>query len=143
MIMSFATFLILGLILTVGAVVVATVLNHTILSAADVKERLGVRLLAVVPEGSGGATRVAKAPKMKTVKAPKEKTAKPAKRSDTGSAQVKQLPAGARRGRPAAGSPATARGRSGAVRPAGRATRNRYRRMARVTPHAADSRRSQ
>jgi hypothetical protein len=122
MIMSFATFLILGLMLTIGAVVVATVLNHTILSAADVQERLGIRLLAVVPEGGGGTMRIAKAPKMKTAKAPKDKAAaKPAKRSDAGSAQVKQLPA-ARRSRPAAGAPTGARPKSGAGRPSGRAT---------------------
>jgi uncharacterized protein involved in exopolysaccharide biosynthesis len=99
MIFSFGTFLVLGLILTVGAVVVATVLNHTFLTAADVKDRLaGMRLLAVLPDGSAamvGSTRMArvKVPKLKTpkVKTPKRPAVPRSKEPAPG--QVKQLPA--------------------------------------------------
>ncbi len=149
MIMSFATFLILGFILTIGALVVATVLNHTILSAADVKERLGVRLLAVVPEGSGKPVRPAKAPKVKAVKEPKEKAAKqPRRPAEAGSgrpAQVKQLPAGSTAG-PAGrrwgsrGGPLSHRRSDPFGQPG---VRNGYRWVARVSTNTADSRRSQ
>jgi uncharacterized protein involved in exopolysaccharide biosynthesis len=49
-ILTFATFLILGLLLSGGAVVLATVLDHSLRSADDVEQRLGMRTLAVVPD---------------------------------------------------------------------------------------------
>jgi uncharacterized protein involved in exopolysaccharide biosynthesis len=125
MIMSFGTFLALGLVLTLGALVVATLLNHTILSPLDVTERLGgVRLLAVLPDGSGRAMRavkVAKAPKTKAVNRPtavnsaKNAPARP----------VKSVPDRGRRGSPASGGPAprgTTRGRATPGRPISRAS---------------------
>jgi hypothetical protein len=118
MIFSFATFLVLGLILTIGAVTLATVLNRTFLSAADVKDRLAnVRLLAVVPEGSlalAGAPRAAKAkaPKTKPPKAPKEPKKPVARTKDNPPAQIKQLPARSRGNAASAGGPS-----KGATRP--------------------------
>jgi uncharacterized protein involved in exopolysaccharide biosynthesis len=128
MIFSFGTFLALGLILAIGAAVLATLQNHTILSAADVKDRLGgVRLLAVVPEGGGrlmAATKVAKtkAPKAKSPKTKAPKNPPASRTRDTAPGQVKQLSA---RGRgPAAGaaSTGTRRPRTAPGRQVGRAT---------------------
>ncbi len=134
MVASFATFLALGILLSVGAVVLATVLNHTLLTAADVKERLGIRVLAVVPAGGAGALKPMKVAKVKAPKAPKE--AKPEKDSGRAAAQkpkqarpaaVKPIPASSSgRRKPAAGTPAPtpspARVRAGQARTIGRAS---------------------
>jgi hypothetical protein len=132
MVASFATFLGLGLLLSVGAVVLATVLNHTLLTAADVKERLGVRVLAVVPAGGAGALKPMKVAKVKAPKAPKE--AKPEKDSGRAAAQkpkqpgpaaVKPIPANSGRRKPAgtpAPTPSPARVRAGQARTIGRAS---------------------
>jgi uncharacterized protein involved in exopolysaccharide biosynthesis len=127
MIFSFGTFLGLGLVLTLAALVVATLLNHTILSPLDVTERLGgVRLLAVLPDGSGRAMRAVKVAK---VKAPKPKAvSRPASVSRAANASgraVKSVPDRGRRGSPASGGPAPKgpnRGRTATGRPIGRAS---------------------
>ena len=71
-IMSMMTFLVLGLILSVGSVVVTTLLDHTLHSADDVRTKIGARVLAVVPEGHGrrGIRRAAKP--ARAAKKPKE-----------------------------------------------------------------------
>jgi hypothetical protein len=127
MIMSFGTFVVLGLILTLGALVLATLLNHTILSPLDVTDRLGgVRLLAVLPEGSGRAMRAAKASK---AKAPKPKAvnrpASVSRASNTTTRQVKPVPDRGRRGSttsPGSAPRGAARGRTAQGRPISRAS---------------------
>jgi uncharacterized protein involved in exopolysaccharide biosynthesis len=130
MVFSFATFLVLGILLTVGAVVIATVLNHTLLSGDDVKERLGVRLLAVVPEGSGKpvrppktvkvkAPKPAKAPKTpKEPKEPRKVIEKPTARP----AAVKPIAGTRRTGAASAPAPGASRVRAGQPRHVGRAS---------------------
>ena len=49
-VMGLAAFLVLGFLFSAGAVVVGTVLDHGLRFPADVKSRLGMRALAVVPE---------------------------------------------------------------------------------------------
>jgi uncharacterized protein involved in exopolysaccharide biosynthesis len=49
---SLATFIVLGIMLAIGAVVVGTVLDHSIRTPSDVT-RLGFRLMAVVPDAGG------------------------------------------------------------------------------------------
>jgi uncharacterized protein involved in exopolysaccharide biosynthesis len=133
MIASFGTFLALGILLSVGAVVLATVLNHTLLTAADVKERLGVRVLAVVPAGGAGALKPMKIAKVKAPKAPKEAKADKdggrtgaQKPKQARPAPVKPIPASSGRRKPAAGTPAPtpapARVRAGQARTIGRAS---------------------
>jgi uncharacterized protein involved in exopolysaccharide biosynthesis len=95
MIFGFATFLAIGVLLSVGAVVVATQMNHSLQTAADVKDRLGVRLLAVVPDTSGrrpakAKAKVAKVAKQPKVKAPKQ-APEPAAPTPNRPAQVKPL----------------------------------------------------
>jgi hypothetical protein len=88
--------------------VIATLMNHSVQTAADVKDRLGARLLAVVPDASGKKppkAKVAKQPKVKPAKQPKEAPAPTPPRA----AQVKPLkPATVRK----AGTPAAASARS-------------------------------
>ena len=50
MALTFAMFVILGLILAVGGVVVATAFDHGLRTPLDVKERLGLRPLAAIPD---------------------------------------------------------------------------------------------
>jgi hypothetical protein len=50
MALTFAMFVILGLILAVGGVVVATAFDHGLRTPLDVKERLGLRPLASIPD---------------------------------------------------------------------------------------------
>jgi uncharacterized protein involved in exopolysaccharide biosynthesis len=117
---GFATFLIIGVILTSAAVVVGAMLDHSVRFPSDVRERLGVRVLAVVPEGSRGSQK-AKQPKKKAKKP--EPPAKdrdqrgtgrkaPASRAPAKTATPGRRPAGAPVRRPAAGG-----------RPAGRTSR--------------------
>jgi len=47
--LSFAMFLVIGILLCLGTLAVGTVFDHSLRSAADLKERIGVRVLAVVP----------------------------------------------------------------------------------------------
>jgi uncharacterized protein involved in exopolysaccharide biosynthesis len=126
MVFGFATFLALGALLSIGAVVVATLMNHSLQTAADVKERLGVRLLAVVPDSSGkrpARAKVAKQPKVKPVKTPA--TTPPPTPART--AQVKPLkPATVRKpptpSTPAAPAGASVRGRNTGARRVSRAS---------------------
>jgi hypothetical protein len=72
-IMTAGTFLMLGVVLSVGALVLATVLDHTLRTPRDVETRLGIRLLGEVPDakvrrekrraGKSVAPRPVKAPK--------------------------------------------------------------------------------
>ena len=57
--MAFVTFLALGLLLSLGAVIVCTSLDHTLRTPADIRERLGWRVPAVIPDVGerGPATR--------------------------------------------------------------------------------------
>jgi uncharacterized protein involved in exopolysaccharide biosynthesis len=50
MALTFAMFLVLGLILAVGGVVVATAFDHGLRTTLDIKERLGLRPLAAIPD---------------------------------------------------------------------------------------------
>jgi uncharacterized protein involved in exopolysaccharide biosynthesis len=105
MVFGFGTFVALGVVLSIAAVVLATLMNHSVQTAADVKDRLGARLLAVVPDSSGkkpAKVKVAKQPKVKPAKEPKEAPAATPSRA----AQVKPLkPATVRKpGTPAAAS---------------------------------------
>jgi uncharacterized protein involved in exopolysaccharide biosynthesis len=50
MILTFAMFVVLGLIIATGAVVVATALDQGVRVASDLRDRLGVRALAAVPD---------------------------------------------------------------------------------------------
>jgi uncharacterized protein involved in exopolysaccharide biosynthesis len=65
---SMATFVILGIMLAAGAVVVGTLLDHSVRTSSDVS-RLGLRLLTVVPD-TGGKPRKVKA--RKTERKPKQ-----------------------------------------------------------------------
>jgi uncharacterized protein involved in exopolysaccharide biosynthesis len=127
MLFGFATFLALGVLVSGGAVVLATLMNHSLQSAADVKERLGVRVLAVVPDASGKrppkakVAKVAKPPKVKAAKEPREAPAP----TPTRTAQVKPLkPAAVRKPATPAASPAavSARGRTTGARRVSRAS---------------------
>ena len=105
MVMGFGTFLAAGIVLSIATVVIATLMNHSVQTAADVKDRLGARVLAVVPDASGKRppkAKAAKQPKVKPAKAPKEAPAPTPSRA----AQVKPLkPATVRKpGTPAAAS---------------------------------------
>ena len=105
MVMGFGTFLAAGIVLSIATVVIATLMNHSVQTAADVKDRLGARVLAVVPDASGKRppkAKVAKQPKVKPAKAPKEAPAPTPSRA----AQVNPLkPATVRKpGTPAAAS---------------------------------------
>jgi capsular polysaccharide biosynthesis protein len=69
-----ATFIFLGVLLMVGAVVLGTLVDHSIQTANDVKEKLGVRVLGVVPDGASrrNARRAARTAKAKTADAAKK-----------------------------------------------------------------------
>jgi uncharacterized protein involved in exopolysaccharide biosynthesis len=124
MVFGFATFLAVGLLLSIGAVVVATLMNHSLQTAADVKDRLGVRLLAVVPDASGKPPRkhkAAKVPKPAKVKAPKE-APEPRVPTPARTAQVKPLKPAAVRKPASAPASASARDRSTGARHVGRAS---------------------
>jgi uncharacterized protein involved in exopolysaccharide biosynthesis len=125
MVFGFATFLALGLLVSGAAVVVATLMNHSLQTAADVKERLGVRILAVVPDASGKRppkAKVAKQPRVKPAKEPKDAPAPTPNRT----AQIKPLkPAAVRKpATPIATSTAatSARGRNSGTRRVSRAS---------------------
>ena len=76
LITSFGTFIVLGCILSVAAVVLGTLLDHTIRTPSDVSQ-MGYRLLTVVPDAGGRQPK--KAPAAKPAKSKKEKTeARPA-----------------------------------------------------------------
>jgi capsular polysaccharide biosynthesis protein len=124
MVFGFATFLAVGVLLSIGAVVLATVLNHSLQTAADVKERLGVRLLAVVPDTSGRRPPKAKVAKQPKVKPARAAPAPPAPPTPTRTAQVKPLkPAAVRKASPAAAPVGSApRGRNAGVRRVSRAS---------------------
>jgi uncharacterized protein involved in exopolysaccharide biosynthesis len=117
---GFATFLIIGLILTSGAVVVGAMLDHSVRFPADVRERLGVRVLAVVPEG-GRSSQQAKQPKKKAKKS--EPPAKDREQRGTGrKAPASRAPA--KKAAPARRPAATpARRPTAGGRPAGRTSR--------------------
>jgi uncharacterized protein involved in exopolysaccharide biosynthesis len=111
---TMATFLLLGLILSAGAVVLGTIMDHSLRFPADVKERLGVRVIGVVPEA-----------KTKTKTKTKQKAAKkPAapKKQDQPPKTPRRLPAAPVK-RPAAAARPAARGR--AAGPATRPTTTR------------------
>src|SRR5436305_7818335 len=91
MVFSLATFLVLGLMLSIGAVVAGTAFDHSLLSANDVKNRLGVRVLAVVPDA--GARRWRRNRPAKEPKPDVAPTPAPARRP----APVKTVPAGRRK----------------------------------------------
>jgi uncharacterized protein involved in exopolysaccharide biosynthesis len=106
---GFATFLIVGLILTSGAVVVGAMLDHSVRFPADVRERLSVRVLAVVPDG-GRTQQKSKRSKKAAKTEPPAKGAKqrtkgpvPASRPAAKKAAAGRRPAGAPVRRPAAG----------------------------------------
>jgi capsular polysaccharide biosynthesis protein len=68
---SMATFVILGIMLAAGAVVVGTQLDHSIRTSSDVS-RLGLRLLTVVPDMGGKQAKVkTKKPERKAAKEPR------------------------------------------------------------------------
>jgi uncharacterized protein involved in exopolysaccharide biosynthesis len=48
---TFAIFVLLGLAMSLGAVVIGALLDHTVRFPFEVKDRLGARLLTVVPDG--------------------------------------------------------------------------------------------
>jgi hypothetical protein len=98
---SFATFLVLGVMLAAGAVVVGTLLDHSVRTPSDVP-RLGFRLLTVVPDMGG---KQAKARARKPAKVPKEPrpVGQPKERTRSASPRV------ARTARRAPGTPAAAR----------------------------------
>ncbi len=64
----------LGLLLTVGAVMAGTFMDHSLLTAADVRDKLNTKVLGVIPEGEerGLLHRGPAQPKPKKVQQPKE-----------------------------------------------------------------------
>jgi capsular polysaccharide biosynthesis protein len=126
MIFGFGTFLAVGILISLGAVVLATMMNHNLQTADDVKNRLGMRLLAIVPDASG--RRPAKVKPAKTAKQPKVKAPKPAAQppvpTPTRNAQVKPLkPAAVRKPAAASSAPTpAARNRAATARHVGRAS---------------------
>jgi uncharacterized protein involved in exopolysaccharide biosynthesis len=69
-IFTFATFLALGLLLSIATVIVGTIFDHSFRSPADITERLGVPVLAVVPEAKAAKARKAKAGSQQAVGVP-------------------------------------------------------------------------
>lgn len=115
-VMSFAVFLVLGGILSIGALVVATLLDHSLRTGSDV-QRLGFRLLTTVPDAGGEKHRKTKAPKPARAATPKKKAEKEPKPKKA-TAPVQRLPAnGAARG----GAAAKPRGRDTHARPVSKA----------------------
>ena len=98
---GFVTFLLIGFILTAAAVVVGAVMDRSVRFPADVRERLGVRVLAVVPEGGRGRqkTKAAKPTKAKKPETPsKDRTDRGMKRQAPATrAPAKKAAAPARR----------------------------------------------
>ncbi len=69
--LSFGMFFLIGLLLTLGMVVIATVLDRSVRNAVDVRDRLGLRLLATIPDvGSSLAARPKKAKAPETASEP-------------------------------------------------------------------------
>jgi uncharacterized protein involved in exopolysaccharide biosynthesis len=100
---NFATFAVLGVLLTGGALVVGTLLDRTIRTPNDVS-RLGIRLLTVVP--AAGSHHGGRAPVVKPPRSPaKEKKPKSLAdaRPQVRTAKPQAVPATAARGTPATG----------------------------------------
>jgi uncharacterized protein involved in exopolysaccharide biosynthesis len=119
-IMNFGVFVILGAILSAGALILATLLDHSLRTPADV-QRLGFRVLTTVPDTGHEKNRKVKAEKVKAEK-PARRQAKPKKstgrepKPKTAAAPVQRIPTGAQRG--TAGKP---RGREPRARPVSKA----------------------
>jgi capsular polysaccharide biosynthesis protein len=63
-VLTFGTFVAIGLLLAMASVLLGTLLDHSVRTASDVQQRLGLRVLAIVPDGgsvlapaTAGATR--------------------------------------------------------------------------------------
>jgi uncharacterized protein involved in exopolysaccharide biosynthesis len=80
MVMTFATFLALGALLSIATLVIGMMLDHTVRTPADLRDRLGLRVLAVVPDaGSGGFGLRVPAPAKTKTKAKAKAKAEPAR----------------------------------------------------------------
>jgi uncharacterized protein involved in exopolysaccharide biosynthesis len=83
-ILSFATFVALGILLSAGAVFVGTLFDHSLRTVGEVRERLGVPALAVVPDVGGRRAHRVRPPKearhAKEARAPKPQAVPQAQR---------------------------------------------------------------